>query len=92
MPSNPRKTPSGSRKKVTASARAKVSTRKIRKKNHNQEGSFLHTGVVSTVSTSSPQPGPSSTDVQGSNEVMLSMLAEIKASNQLLSDRMTKLE
>ena len=91
MPLNPRKIPSGNREKVTASARAMVSTKKIREKNHNQEGSFLHTGVVSTVSTSSHQPGPPSC-TQGSNEIMLSMLSEIKASNQLLSDRMKKLE
>ena len=84
MPSNHRKTPSGNRKKATASARARVSTKKIWKKNHNQEGFFLHTGVVSTVSTSLPQQGPSSTGIQGSDEIRLSMLSEIKASKQLL--------
>ena len=91
MPSNPRKTSSGQRNKVTASARARVSIKKICKKNQNQEGSFLQAGMIGTSSPSSPQPS-SSTTVQGNNDMVLAMLYDIKASNQALPDRMTKLE
>ena len=44
--------------------------------NHNQEGYFLQSGVVRTVSTSSSQRGPSPTDLQSSNNIMLSMLKD----------------
>ena len=91
MPSNPRKTPSGQRKKVTASAHARVSTRKIQKKNHNQEGSFLQVGMLSSSSTSSPHPA-SSAEPQGNHDAVLAILSDIKASNRALSERMTKLE
>ena len=91
MPSNPRKTPSGHKKKVTASARARVSTRKIRKKNPNQEGSFLQTGMLSSSSTSSPHTFPAA-ESQGNHDTILAMLTDIKASNQVLADRITKIE
>ena len=70
MPWNPRKNPSGYRKKCTASAHDRVSTKKIRKKNQNQGSSFLQTGIVRIVSTSSPQTGLSSTALQGTNDIM----------------------
>ena len=91
MPSKPRKTPSGHRKKVTASAQARVSTRKIRKKNPNQEGSFLQTGMLSSSSTSSPHPLPVA-ESQGNHDTILAMLTDIKASNQALAERITKIE
>ena len=89
MPSNPKKTPSGQRKRVTASARARISTKKIRLKNQIHEESFLQDGMLASSSVSSPQPPP---PVQTNHDMVLAMLSDIKASNQSLSDRMTKLE
>ena len=91
MPSNPKKTPSGQRKRVTASARARISTKKIRRKSQVHEESFLQDGMLGSSSISSPQPPPSA-EPQGNHDLVLAMLSDIKASNQSLSDRMTKLE
>ena len=91
MPSNPKKTPSGQRKRVTASARARISTKKIRRKSQVHEESFLQDGMLGSSSISSPQPPPSA-EPQGNHDLVLAMLSDIKASNQSLSDRMTNLE
>ena len=76
---------------MTASARARISTRKIRRKNQIHEESFLQDGTLGSSSVSSPQPPPPA-EPQGNHDTVLAMLADIKASNQSLSDRMTKLE
>ena len=47
--------------------------------------------MLSTSSTSSPQ-GPPSTELQGNHDTIPAMLSDIKASNQVLSERMTKIE
>ena len=48
----PKDTPSNRRKKVTASARARISTRKIRKvANADSQGSFLQSNPPDIVST-----------------------------------------
>ena len=91
MPSNPKKTPSGQRKRVTASARARISTKKIPWKNQIHEESFLQDGILASSSVSSPQPPPPA-EPQSKHDMVLAMLSDIKASNQSLSDRMTKLE
>ena len=74
---------------MTASARARISTKKIRRKNQIHEESFLQDGMLASSSVSSPQPPPSA---QTNHDMVLAMLSDIKASNQSLSDRMTKLE
>ena len=91
MPGNT-KTPVAQRKKVTASAHAHVSTRKVKKTQLDQEDSFI-CQPVSTVSTSSPTDYlPPSSSQSGSNDALLSILTQIQASNQQLADRMSKLE
>ena len=47
--------------------------------------------VLSTSSTSSPQPPPSAA-LQGNHVTVLAMLSDINTSNQALSERMMKLE
>ena len=68
-----------------------MSTKKIRENSQNQNGSFLQAGMLSTSSTSSPQ-GPPSAELQGNHDTIPAMLSDIKASNQALSERMTKIE
>ena len=88
-----KKTPLAVRKKVTASARARVSTRKVPKANIINDSSFLQQQPVSTVSTSSPNIPQSQSSIQGhTNEFMFAMLTDIQASNRQLSDRMARLD
>ena len=47
--------------------------------------------MLNSSSTSSPQPAVSA-EPQGNHNAVLAILSDIKASNQALSDRMTKLE
>ena len=92
MSTKPKKTTATSRKRVTVSARAKVSTKKVRKVDLIHDGSFIQQmHPVSTVTTSSP------TDLQPrvpihESELVLSILNQIQASNQQLADRLEKLE
>ena len=92
MSTKPKKSTATSRKRVTASARAKVSTKKIRKADLMHDGSFIQqTHPVRAVSTSSP------TDLQPQvliheSESVLTILSQIQAWNQQLADRLEKLE
>ena len=92
MSTKPTKSTVTSRKRVTASVHAKVSTKKIRKANLMQDGSFIQqTHPVSTVSTSSPTNLQPHVPVH-ENESVLTILSQIQASNQQLADRLEKLE
>ena len=92
MSTKPKKSIATSRKRVTASARAKVSTKKICKADLMHDGPFIQqTHPVRAVSTSSP------TDLQPQvliheSESVLTILSQIQASNQQLADRLEKLE
>ena len=92
MSTKPKKSTATSRKRVTASARAKVSTKKICKADLMHNGSFIQqTHPVRAVSTSSP------TDLQlrvriHETDSVLTILSQIQASNQQLADRLEKLE
>ena len=92
MLTKPKKSTATSRKRVTASARAKVSTKKIRKADLMYDVPFIQQmHPVTALSTSSP------TDLQPQvpvheNDSVLTILSQIQASNQQLADRLEKLE
>ena len=93
MPSS-RKAPSMARKKVTASTRARISTRKIRKDTHKDlNESYIQAVIqpqVSTIpSSSNLDPDPTRTD---SSNAILSMLTELSVSNRALLSRMERVE
>ena len=93
MPSS-RKAPYMARKKVTASARARILTRKIRKDTHKDlNESYIQAGIqpqVSTIpSSSNLDPDPTRTD---SSNAILSMLTELSESNRALQSRMERVE
>ena len=93
MPSS-KKAPSMARKKVTASARARISTRKIRKDTHKDlNESYIQATLQPQVSTmpsnSNQDPDPRSTD---SSNAILSMLTELSESNRALLTRIEKIE
>ena len=91
MPGNNKKTPlSNTRKRVMASARARVSTKKVKRNvNHNSDGSYLQEQpheVVSTVATGS------STSSVVSNENIVALLQQLNDSNKTLTDRIDEIE
>ena len=82
------------RKKVTASARARISTRKIRKDTHKDlNESYIQAASqppVSTMpSTSTQDPDPRGSD---SSNAILSMLTELSESNCVLLTRIERVE
>ena len=89
MPSE-RKQLTEPRKRVTASARARISVKKTRKVvNNGMDGSYLRTDKE-TVSNADSVTGPST--LTNSNEAILAMLTEIKESNAVLARRMDRVE
>ena len=91
MPSN-KKTLPNARKRVTASARARVSVRKIKKTNTQLDGSYLEpksSEIVSTVPAAHQTPN---SNAPSTNDAIMVMLQEIKVSNTALCRRMDKVE
>ena len=91
MPGNSKKTPiSNTRKRVTASARARVSTKKVKRNViHNSDGSYLQDQphkAVSTVTSSN------STSPVASNDNIVALLQQLNDSNKALTDRIDKIE
>ena len=85
MPGN-RKTPATTTKKrTTASARARISTKKARKTTPEADGSYIQEEIAVSTAT---VPGTNST----SNEVIVSLLQKLDESNKLLSSRMDRME
>ena len=87
MPKEGKETPCNKRKKVTASARARISTSKIRKvANAEAHGSFLQMDPPATMSTehSSLQAGPS-------NQSIMAVLTDIAQSTRSLAGRVENL-
>ena len=85
MPGN-RKTPATTTKKrTTALARARISTKKARKTTPEADGSYIQQGVAVSTDT---VPGTNST----SNEVIVSLLQKHDESNKILSSRMDRME
>ena len=90
MPSSKKELPNA-RKRVTASARARTSVKKTRKVGVSElDGSYLQK-AGKTVSSSgvANQRQPAE---QSANETILSLLQDIKQSNESLSKRMDKVE
>ena len=89
MPSERKQLPKN-RKRVTASAMARISVRKSRKTvNNGLDGSYVHTDKE-TVSNLTSVTGPST--LYSSNEAIMAMLQEIKESNTALVRRMDRVE
>ena len=94
MPSSKKMLPNA-RKKVTASARARVSVRKIRKDSAQLDGSYLgkndskKAGTVSTLNSADQIPTSSA---PSQDDAIMSMLYEIKESNASLARRLDKVE
>ena len=88
MPGKGRKTPiTETRKRVTASARARISTKRIRKDNTvDSSGSYLQ----DPVSTNHPQT--STTPPKSSTDQILALLTRLDESNKALTARMDKME
>ena len=91
MPGNNKKSPiSNTRKRVTASARARVSTKKVKTNvNHNSDGSYLQEQPHKAVSTVAIG---SSTSTVASNENIVALLQQLNDSNKMLTDRIDKIE
>ena len=93
MPSS-KKTPAAARKKVTASARACISTRRVRKQpSMDFNGSYLQSDPTPAVSTDHQitHQGKSSS-LSDSSDIIISMLNKISEANQALSQRVEVLE
>ena len=88
MPGNKKKTPiTNTRKRVTASARARISTKRVRK-NITEDNSGLYLqDPVSTVNLN--QTGPSS---NSSNDQIMALLMKLDESNKALTAHMDKME
>ena len=88
MPGNNKKTAiMNTRKRVTASARARISTKRVMK-NITEDNSWSYLqDPVSTVNLN--QPGPSS---NSSNDQIMTLLIKLDESNKALTTRMDKME
>ena len=85
MPGNKKTPVTTTKKRTTASARTRISTKKARKTTPEADGSYIQEGVaVSTVTVL----GTNST----SNEAIVSLLQKLDESNKLLSSRMDRME
>ena len=91
MLGNNKKMPiSNTRKRVTASARARVSTKKVKRNvNHNSDGSYLQEQPHEAVSTVAIG---SSTSTVSSKENVVALLQQLSYSNKMLTDRIDKIE
>ena len=92
MPSS-QKTPANSRKKVTASARARLSTRKIRRTGTKKlnESYIQSTPSDPNLNLQSDIGGPS-TASNDSSDAILSMLGKLSESNQAIIQRIEAIE
>ena len=92
MPST-QKTPANSRKKVTASARARISTRKIKKQHVKKLNESYIQSTPTAVSMDSQGSHPGSTPPKSdSSEVILTMLSKLTDANQALLHRIETIE
>ena len=94
MPSSTKTPLKGGRKKVTASARARISTRKIRKSvNNSAHGSYLEEPEQVGVSNNSATNHGSSVPLgQDLTTTIIAMLQKLSESNQSLMQRVEKIE
>ena len=95
MPSNVKKTLSNGRKRVTASARARISTRKVKGEAPSQYGLYLQEAGQPWKPTKSVvriNPEQNSSPPQPTNSDILNVLQRLEASNRELSDRVNRME
>ena len=92
MPSS-QKTPANSRKKVTASARARLSTRNIRRTGTKKlnESYIQSTPSDLNLNLQADMPGSSTTN-SDSSDAILSMLSKLSESNQAIIQRIEAIE
>ena len=89
----PRKSPvTTSKKKTTASARAKNSTRKMRNKEVNLDGSFLTASGRTTVSTGSSLSQNDGSEQPPQHDAVMAYLKKIDTTNQALLKRVDDIE
>ena len=93
MPST-QKTPSNKRKKVTASARARISTRKVNRQSTKHLGeSYIQQSTPTDVSTVPQNHTSDPTSSQGdTSTAIISMLNKLSESNQALMARIESIE
>ena len=93
MPSS-KKTPAAARKKVTASAWVRISTRRVRKQtNRDLNGSYIQPDLTPGVSTEPQATYLRETHpVSDSSDIIISMLNKISESNQALAQRVEAIE
>ena len=88
MTTENKEVPSNKRKRVTASARARISIKKIRKvANTEAHGSVIQTNPPANVSTEH-----ASSQIDPSNQSIMAMLTDIAQSTRSLAGRVKKLE
>ena len=91
MPSNKKTPVTNIKKRTTASARAKISTKRVKKSVPNSDGSYIQDQPHTNVSTSDQcQPDPTSASAH--NEAILSLLHRLDESNRALTTRMDRME
>ena len=87
MPKESKEVPSNKRKRVTAPAQARISTKKIRKvANAEAHGSFIQTNLPANVSTEHV-----SLQVDPSNQSIMAMLTDIAQSTRSFAGRGDKI-
>ena len=92
MPST-QKTPANKKKKVTASARARVSTRKVGKQSIKHLGeSYIQQSTPTDVSTVTQAQNPDPTPTHDSSTTIIAMLNKLTESNQALLARVESIE
>ena len=91
MPGNEKTTATNSKKRTTASARARISTKRIKKSVPISDGSYIQEQPDSNVSTSNQhQSDPTSTGTH--NEAILSLLQRLDESNRALTTCTDRIE
>ena len=91
MPSNKKTPVTNIKKRTTASARSKISTKRVKKSVPNSDGSYIQDQPHTNVSTSDQcQPDPTSASAH--NEAILSLLHRLDESNRALTTRMDRME
>ena len=92
MPST-QKTPANSRKKVTASAKARVSTRKVKKTGiRNLNESYIQSTPSDPTGNPQSDYTAPSTSNNNSSEAVLSVLTKLTESNQAIIQRIEAIE
>ena len=91
MPGNKKTPVTNIKKRTTASARARISTKRMKKSVPNSDGSYIQEQPGTNVSTvKQHQSAP--TSVNTHNEAILTLLQRLDESNKALRTRMDRME